>query len=159
MLAFKSGMKVRIVALGSIGSIPFIGDFADTLLRFNIQNAAALERLLLKRSGYFEVKAKEKAMKKSSRHRKASTSPSNDSLPPPRYESSRHDHHVLPQQVTGVTTRHVEPGSNCKSGWLAKLSRPKTNGETQMQAEAPPARPPRPDNGRNLGFMQREGHF
>ena len=55
VVAFKSGMKARIICLGCIGTIPMIGDFADAIIKWNMRNAAALEKLLLKRAGYFEA--------------------------------------------------------------------------------------------------------
>ena len=55
MTAFKGRMKLRIVALGCIGSIPVVGGLAVTIIRWNMRNAAALEKMLLKRAGYFEA--------------------------------------------------------------------------------------------------------
>ena len=56
--ALKRKMKLRIVALGCIGSVPLVGDLAVTISRWNIRNAAALEMMLLKRTG-FSAKPKE----------------------------------------------------------------------------------------------------
>lgn len=86
-------MKLRIVACGAIGTIPMLGDLADTILKFNTQNAALLEKLLLKRSGYFEVIAKEKALRKS-RTRHGDPRSRNQTIPPPRYESISSNHRV-----------------------------------------------------------------
>ena len=55
MTAFKGRMKLRIVALGCIGSIPVVGDFAVTIIRWNMRNATALEKMLVKRAEYFEA--------------------------------------------------------------------------------------------------------
>ena len=55
MTAFKGRMKLRTVALGCIGSIAVVGDFAVTIIRWNMRNAAALEKMLLKRTGSFEA--------------------------------------------------------------------------------------------------------
>lgn len=52
----KSKMKRRIIALGCTGSIPLLGDLAVTMIRWNMRNAAALEKMLLKRGGYFKTR-------------------------------------------------------------------------------------------------------
>ena len=53
--ALKNRMKLRVVAMGCTGSIPMLGDLAVTIIRWNMRNAAALEKMLLKRTGYYQA--------------------------------------------------------------------------------------------------------
>ena len=143
MLAFKSKMKVRIVAIGAIGSIPMLGDFVDTLMKFNTQNAASLERLLLNRSGYFEVMAKEKVSKGSWRSR-ATHKVSHDTLPPPRYDSA-HSGSVKTLSRDSSPSTRVQSVKKAKSGLSTKFGpQPKIRGQAVL--EAAPQRPSRPEN-------------
>lgn len=159
ILAFKSKMKARIVLLGAIGSFPILGDLADAILMFNTQNAASLERLLLKRSGYFEVMAKEKALKKTRGHRNPSEHHSEVSLPPPKYETSHSD--------MSVPAAHHHPTSKGLStqkaknmlGWINNSSH-STLGPREGSATAnAPLRPVRPEPIQGQGTNHHRGFF
>ena len=172
--AFKSGMKVRIVCLGCVGTIPMIGDFADTIIRWNMRNAAALEKLLLTRAGYFEAIKAEKAMAKKGTRRQRTVeytpvrgSEESDLEPPPQYDSEYHGRHAKPAIANGVANDRIatngsargaanKGGTSAKIGaavgaWLGGLHGRVTNQNNGRQdlmeeQETAPPRPPRPTN-------------
>ena len=136
-------MKARIVASGVIGSIPMLGDFADTLLMFNTRNAASLERLLLTRSGYFEFTAKEKASK-GSWGRRVHNKPSEESLPPPRYRSTESTRRPLPAQHVVPSRNTTQQATKPSNGWITNFKGSNFTGGQKIGDEAVPQRPPRP---------------
>ena len=172
MTAFKSGMKVRIVCLGCIGSIPVVGDFADTIIKWNMRNAAALEKLLLTRAGYYEAmkgkKAPAKTAKTARPQRPAEYTPTRHSEeelgPPPQYEREqlRHrndspvektvaDDRTRGSQNTGGATGGSNTGAKIGAavgGWLGGLhgraSKNNARQNTREELEGAPQRPPRP---------------
>lgn len=169
MTAFKSGMKVRIVCLGCVGAIPMVGDLADTIIRWNMRNAAALEKLLLTRAGYFGALKNEKAMAKGShRQRTVEYTPVRGSeetelAPPPRYDSEYHGRRAL---TNGAKSDRVPTNGNARGaatngnsgakigaavgGWLGGLHGRLTKPNEQQSVlgeeeyEVAPPKPSRP---------------
>ena len=157
--SFKFWMKVRIVSLGCVGMVPMVGDLADTIIKWNMRNAAALEKLLLTRAGYFEVLEKEKAAKSGRRQRVTIRhSDESDLEPPPRYETEHHPnggpsafstgHNTPSRFTTGTATNGNTQVSKSGGGWLPGMMGRKTTGRQHVmeEAEIAPARPPRPNN-------------
>ena len=169
MTAFKSGMKVRIVCLGCIGTIPVVGDFADTIIRWNVRNAAALEKLLLTRAGYFEALKAKKVAAKSGRHQRPAEytpvrqSEETESDFPPRYEREHSRHRAQPSIEHGVVDdRHPEMPVRSTTGgsvtgakigatvggWLGSLHGRATKNTAQQDVReergGAPRRPSRP---------------
>ena len=152
LFALKSKMKANIVLLGAIGCIPILGDLADTILMFNTRNAAMLEKLLLKRSGYFEVMAKEKIAKKSRGRRQESGAHSEVSLPPPRYES--------PHSVVAVpNAHHGSDRSRSTSAHRARNMLALTNRSNRSDHDFAPPRPTRPEVVQTNGHGQKRRFF
>jgi len=170
MTAFKSGMKVRIVCLGCVGSIPIVGDFADTIIKWNMRNAAALEKLLLTRAGYYEAMKSKKASAKTPRpQRPAEYTPTRHSEetdlgPPPQYEREQLRHRTHAPIENGVADDRTQGnrksggatgGSNTGAkigaavgGWLGGLHGRASKNNARQNAredqEGAPQRPPRP---------------
>lgn len=174
MSAFKTGMKVRIVCLGCVGTIPFVGDLADTIIMWNMRNAAALEKLLLTRAGYFEtIKAHNAMAKQGSRQQRTVEytpvrgSEESEVAPPPPYDGPNHGRRV-PSAITNdqaddrITSSRSARGAATNGatgakigaavgGWLGGLHGRVTNRNGQQHVtenyETAPPLPPRPNDG------------
>ena len=142
----------------------------DTIIRWNVRNAAALEKLLLKRAGYFEALKGKKAMTKGSRHQRAAEytparhSEESELEPPPRYDREYHGYRTQPVITNGIATDHLTSSANSPGatisgstgarigaavgGWLGGLHgrATKTNARQNEvdEQQVAPARPPRP---------------
>lgn len=151
LTVLKSKMKGIIVTMGIIGTIPIAGDLTNTIIKFNTQNAALLEKMLLERSGYFDILAKEKAAlkaKKNSRHQRTETQPSDDSLvdAPPSYDSDSHHYNHQPAVNSNRAAVARSQAPKDRGTWLGGLrNRAGADRSNAVNTDVAPQKPPRPE--------------